>query len=182
MIIAMAGLPGTGKSALARALADLLPGALLEKDHIRSHLFPAEWSDYSREQDDFCFDDVMLRTTAWLLDRDPGMTVLLDGRTLTRAPQVTALRAFAAGLHQDLVVIECACSERIALARLAECLAKERHRFPRVDAELYYTLKERAEPVPPPKIVIDTAQPVRVCAALALGSISRIAEAASSSS
>ena len=39
MIVIMAGLPGTGKSTLAQALAQRLPGAVLDKDAIRAALF-----------------------------------------------------------------------------------------------------------------------------------------------
>ena len=35
MIVTMAGLPGTGKSTLARILAQRLPGAVLDKDIIQ---------------------------------------------------------------------------------------------------------------------------------------------------
>jgi predicted kinase len=167
MIIAMAGLPGTGRSTLARELADQLAGALLDKDYIRSHRFSTELIEHSREQDDFCFE-MMLMTTAWLLNRDPAAAVLLDGHTLTRSHEVSALRAFADGLGQDLRIIECTCPERLALARLAANRAMQQNRSPHVDAEMYYTLRERAEPIRQPKIVIDTTQPVHMCAVRAL--------------
>ena len=51
MLIAMAGLPGTGKSTLAAPLASDL-GVLLNKDDVQALLFPPPVLDYSREQDD----------------------------------------------------------------------------------------------------------------------------------
>ena len=39
MIVLMAGLPGTGKTTLARELAQRTQGALLSKDEIRAALF-----------------------------------------------------------------------------------------------------------------------------------------------
>jgi predicted kinase len=43
----MAGLPGTGKSTLARVLANDLGGVVLDKDVIRAALFPAALIEYS---------------------------------------------------------------------------------------------------------------------------------------
>ena len=49
MIIAMAGLSGTGKSTLARRLAGRLDGVVLDKDVVRAALFGAD-VDYTSEQ------------------------------------------------------------------------------------------------------------------------------------
>jgi predicted kinase len=55
MLIAMAGLPGTGKSTLAHHLADACASIVLDKDSIRAALFPIDQVEYSTRQDDFCF-------------------------------------------------------------------------------------------------------------------------------
>jgi predicted kinase len=64
MLIAMAGLPGTGKSTLAHHLAHALAAIVLDKDVIRAALFPPAWVEYSTEQDDFCMS-VMFRVSAY---------------------------------------------------------------------------------------------------------------------
>jgi adenylylsulfate kinase-like enzyme len=51
--VLLAGLPATGKSTLARALAERLEGAaVLDKDRVRAALFPGDMVDYTTEQDE----------------------------------------------------------------------------------------------------------------------------------
>jgi hypothetical protein len=87
MIVLMAGLPGTGKTTLARELAARVGGRLLSKDEIRHALFSADEIEYSSQQDDFC-QQVMLGTAAHLLQRDPNRIVFLDGRPFSRRYQI----------------------------------------------------------------------------------------------
>src|ERR1035438_7672853 len=56
MIVLMAGLPGTGKTTLARELAHRTQGALLSKDEVRAALFSPEDIEYSVKQDDFVME------------------------------------------------------------------------------------------------------------------------------
>ena len=61
MLIALAGLPGTGKSTLAVRLAADLGAAVLSKDAARAALFPPPVLDYSAGQDDVCMTAVFTR-------------------------------------------------------------------------------------------------------------------------
>ncbi len=72
MLIAMAGLPGTGKTILATALAARTGAVTLDKDRVRAALFPPDVLDYSSEQDDLCFH-TLLEAAALLLSRDPDV-------------------------------------------------------------------------------------------------------------
>ncbi len=96
LLIAMAGLPGTGKSTLAAALADALPAVVLDKDKLRAGLIPPDKVEYSRAQDDYIFE-LLLKAAEFNLNR--GRHVILDGRTFTRRYQVDRVELFAAGIQ-----------------------------------------------------------------------------------
>jgi len=78
MIVLMAGLPGTGKTTLARELASRLGSRVLNKDEVRHALFSADEIEYSSWQDDFCLH-LMIETAGQLLQRDPNRFIFLDG-------------------------------------------------------------------------------------------------------
>ncbi|MGH3813482.1 MAG: AAA family ATPase [Pseudonocardiaceae bacterium] len=178
MIVAMAGLPGAGKSTLARALAPRLAAVVLDKDRIRDSLFAPSHVDYTRDQDDFCVD-VMYRTTRWLMRRDPAMVVILDGRNYARADQIATLLQLAADLDEPLRVIECTCDDEIALARIEEDRAAGRHPAANRDAALYRKLQAAADPISQPKLVVDTGRSIADCVADCLAHFRRPGRGAS---
>lgn len=169
MIVQLAGLPGTGKSTLATELLRRLRGRalLLDKDRVRHALFGAEHTLYTREQDDFCVV-TMLRTAAWHLRHTPSSVVILDGRTCSRAYQVTQVRRFASRARQPLRLIECVCSEITIEHRLRADTAHDTHPAANRDVELYRRLQTSAEAIPDPKLRLDTDQPLPECADRAL--------------
>jgi predicted kinase len=162
VIVAMAGLPGVGKSTLAHALAAALDAAVLDKDRIRAGLFTPSLVDYSHEQDDFCVE-IMYRTARWLLNHDPTRCVILDGRTFARSGQVAVLRQFAADIHTPLRIIECTCDDEIALARIDQDRAAGSHPAKNRDTALYRTIQADADAIDHPKLLVDTGGPLDVC-------------------
>jgi adenylylsulfate kinase len=104
MLIAMAGLPGTGKSTLARGLAAALPAVVLDKDPIRAALFPPAEVEYSTRQDDFCLS-LMLQVAAYMVERDADRRVILDGRPFARRYQRAMVEDAARRLGTELCLI-----------------------------------------------------------------------------
>ena len=158
MLILMAGLPGSGKSALSRALAAELGGTVLDKDEVRAALFTPGDIEYSTEQDDFCMG-IMLKVAGYLFRKDPGRQVFLDGRTFSRTYQLERATGFAEALSQPWRILECVCREETARRRLADA----KHVAANRDFELYLKVKARFEEITLPKAVIDTDEALPAC-------------------
>lgn len=158
-IIAMAGLPGTGKSTLAQALARAVNGFILDKDHVRACLFPPDLIAYSRTQDDLCVD-IMLQVTGYLLNHTDRRLILLDGRTYSRRDQVEPVVTAAQHLGVPLLFIECQCREEVALRRIAGDQSRQGHPAENRDADLYRRIRAQREPLQAPHLTVDTEQPL----------------------
>ena len=167
MIILMAGLPGTGKTALARALADRTGGCVLSKDEIRAALFSSDDIEYSSAQDDFCME-VMLQAARFLLQKNPERKIFLDGRTFSRPYQIDRVLTFATELSQPWAILECTCSEESARRRLE--LAPS-HPARNRTFSLYLDVKARFEPIGYQKTVIDTDHPLEECLGQAMAAV-----------
>lgn len=160
-LVVMAGLPGTGKSTLATALAADFQGVVLDKDRIRAALFPADLIEYSTEQDDFCME-VLLQTAAYLVSNTGTRWVFVDGRPFARRKQLERVAQAAQEIGCRVRVVLCQCSDEIARQRLQEAhLAANR------TWHLYQKLKKEFEPIQVEHRVIDTGQPLAVCVAAA---------------
>jgi adenylylsulfate kinase len=162
MLILMAGLPGTGKSTLSRALAARCGGTVLDKDAIRAALFAPELIEYSREQDDFC-QQVMLDTAEYLLKRHPPLKIFLDGRPFSGRYQREEVGNVAQRLHTCRAIIECTCSEKTALQRLERDRKRGTHVAANRSAALYREVKAAFEPLLEPHLTINTDNPLPEC-------------------
>ncbi len=163
MLILMAGLPGSGKSALARALAAELSGTVIGKDEVRAALFSPGDIEYSAEQDDFCMG-IMLKVAGYLFRKDASRRIFLDGRTFSRTYQLARATGFAEALSQGWHILECVCSEQTARERLA---ADPAHPAANRDFNLYLQVKARFEEILLAKTIVDTDQPLDACVRIA---------------
>ena len=152
MLIVMAGLPASGKSAVSQTLKQTLKAVLLDKDQLRACLF-ADLVDYSREQDDLCVD-MMYDVAHYHLKKRPENPVILDGRTYSRRYQISAVKRAARRADTPVCMIECICSPETAHARLRQ--DKNKHVAKNRDELLYEKSRAAAEPITDPRLVLDT--------------------------
>ncbi len=157
MLIAMAGLPGTGKSTLAARLAEALRGVLLSKDVVRKALFPPPTLDYSAAQDDVVMSTVFAAAKL-LLTANPSRVVIIDGRTFRLAMQVADLPTLGRDVGQPPAVIECVCDDAVARARLEQDAALGNHPAGNRNAALHAAVKATAEPLTIPHLTLDTGR------------------------
>jgi adenylylsulfate kinase len=167
MIVMMAGLPGTGKSTLARLLVQRLSGTVLDKDIIRGALFSPAHIEYSRMQDDFC-QEIMLEAAAYLLNKNSSLYVFFDGRTFSLSYQRQRVIEFCSQLGSKWAILECVCAEATALARLERAVAAQHHPAMNRTPDLYHRLRKAWEPIDCPRLVIDTDDSLDSCAEQAM--------------
>lgn len=166
--VLLAGLPGTGKSTLARALVVRMGGAILDKDKVREALFPGAMTDYSREQDDLCIR-AMLGAAAYLTEKQRAEFIFIDGRTFSKHDQIDEVVHAAERAGAQWRILHVTCSDEVAEARLSrsdpENPAKNR------DVSLYRRVRASFEQIRYPKLEVDTTEGVdkvvdEVCRAL----------------
>jgi len=153
----LAGLPGTGKSTLARAVSARLGGTVLDKDKVREALFPGAMTDYTREQDDLCVRAI-LEAAAYLTEHRKVAHIFIDGRTFSNHAQIDEVIQAAERAGAWWRILHVTCSDEVAEARLSredpENPAGNRN------VALYRRVKERFEPIAYPKLDVDTTEGV----------------------
>jgi predicted kinase len=149
--VILAGLPGTGKSTLARALVERVGGAILDKDRVREALFPGALTDYTREQDDLCMRAIV-EAAGYLAGR-VGF-VFVDGRTFSRREQIDEVVSAAERAGARWRILHVVCADAVAEARLSPSGGDNPARNRNV--VLYREIKARFEVIGLPHLLVDT--------------------------
>ena len=151
--VLFAGLPGTGKSTLARAIAERLNAAILDKDRVRGALFPGGLTDYTAEQDQLCMRAI-LDAAAYLTDRRRADYIFFDGRTFSTQAQIGDVLLAAERARARWRIVHVTCADAVAEERLAR--SDPSHPAKNRDPALYRTIKQHFEPIQQAKLEVDT--------------------------
>jgi predicted kinase len=162
----MAGLPGTGKSTLAEALAKRLGGIVLSKDKVRAALFPAGAINYSGGQNDFCMSVVLMAAQRIAAEHTVPF-IFLDGRTFSRSQHVKQVAEAARLVGAGFSILLLHCPENVALERIKKDQGK--HAAKNRDPLLYFLVKSYFEPIRLPKLEVDTSRSLEECVEQCVG-------------
>lgn len=174
--VLLAGLPGTGKSTLAkeleRGLAERdLKTVVLNKDDVRSTLFPGPATDYSDAQNNLCLS-AMLEAAAYMRYQPDGPRfILFDGRTFSTAEDIASVISAAKSVGASWRILHLICPDELAEQRLATSAAT--HPARDRDYNLYLDLKSRFEPITQEHVTVDTSADLKDSTKLCLHYLTR---------
>ena len=147
MIIIICGLPGVGKTTVAKGLAPLLNAVILATDKIRKELFSKPM--YGQRERRLIYDVMILM--AKYLDM-VGINCILDA-TFTRESSRREIKKKLGLASKDIHIIECICPEDIVLSRLRQ----RKYDYSDADFSVYRKMKRIYEPIKVEHMTVDTS-------------------------
>lgn len=154
VLIMLSGLPGAGKSDLARRLVEILPFVIIESDHVRKILFPQ--CEYTAEESRWVH-----RTCHALMAKllRKGVRVIYDATNLYERHRELVYR-LADSEGVKLITIKVVAPGEVASQRL-----DERHQgggdhrdMSDADRGVYQRMARNAEPIGRNYVVVDTGK------------------------
>ncbi len=153
MIILMAGLPASGKSTLAKALARKIRATVLRTDLVRKQLF--EKPTYSREEKLLVYKVTFL--IAEYLAR-AKVNVILDG-TFYKRELRNKVYQIGKKTRTKVFVVECCAPEAVIKERMER--RKLRGSLSDADFEVYKKISREFEPIQRPHIIVDSSRSIK---------------------
>ena len=163
LIVTLIGLPGAGKSTVARTLERRLGLRRVCRDAIRQAMFPR--CDYTFIEKRAAFRTVLLAIEINCLLGEPSV---IDGMTFSRREDFDEVVALADRHGFDVLPLLIDCPPALARERIARDLADRRHPAEDREPELVDIVARRFDAPPAAAIRIDAARPMEEVCRLAI--------------
>ncbi len=168
VLVMMSGLPGTGKSYLARCLVEKLPFVILETDFVRKTLFPEP--AYSAEESSRVF-----RVCHALIDKllKRGVRIIFDATNLIEFQRAHVYRIVDRA-EAKLVILRIVAPQEVIQERMQR---RKTQRSPDdisdADWRIYKRMAEREQPIGRPHLVIDTSGDLEIAVRKIIRAVTR---------
>ena len=169
IVVALIGLPGAGKSVVARALEDQLGLRRVCRDAIRQAMFPKCAYSFAEKRAAFRAMLVALEVNCML-----GVSSVLDGVTFSRRRDLLRVDAVIRRYGFTPVPIYLECPPDVARARIAEDVRNNRHLARDRTPEIVTEVLVRFEAPPPSALVIDATLPAQEVCRRAVAAIAAV--------
>ena len=166
LIVTLIGLPGAGKSTVARTLERRLGLRRVCRDAIRRAMFPR--CDYTFIEKRAAFRTVLLAIEINCLLGEPSV---IDGMTFSRREDFDEVVALADRHGFDVLPLLIDCPPALARERIARDLADRRHPAEDREPELVDIVARRFDAPPAAAIRIDAARPMEEVCRLAVAEV-----------
>lgn len=152
MLIIIAGLPGTGKSTIAKEISKELGAVHLSSDIIRKEL----WKErtYSEEEKELVYSKMLDQAGFELRNKKD---VIIDATFYKETTRNDAIN-IAKKNNSEFVIIECVLDEKI----LKERIANRKNGPSEADFEVYKKIKKEFEEIKEEHLVLDTSKELKV--------------------
>jgi predicted kinase len=155
-VVLLAGLPGAGKTTLARRLAPAIGGTVLNRDDMRDAVFPAEFLDYSVEQNAIA-TETLFEVVAYLLERPRPRYLIVDGKPFARRSEIERLREIVEQRRARLMIVHCDPAPAVIDARLSRDLANPTNVRAERNPAKAARIRQEFEPIDFPHLRLDTS-------------------------
>lgn len=174
VVVALIGLPGAGKSVVARALADQLGLRRVCRDTIRHAMFPV--CSYSFAEKRAAFRAVLLAVE---INCALGESTVIDGVTFSRRADLERVDAVIRHHGCTPIPIFLDCPPEIARGRIAAEIETNQHVARDRTPDLVYEVQARFDAPPPNALVINATLPAAEVCRIAVEAVARIRTASS---
>ena len=169
IVVALIGLPGSGKSVVARALADQLGLRRVCRDTIRHAMFPV--CSYSFAEKRAAFRAVMLALEINCL---LGESTVIDGVTFSRRADLVRVDDTIRRYGFTPIPIYLDCPPGVAYDRIAREVEHNQHLARDRSPDLVYEVQARFDTPPPNALVINATLPAAEVCRIAVDAVAQI--------